>query len=431
MDRFRSYTRFVNPGLGGLLELTGRDFRFVRAKGTVLEDEEGRTYDDWVSGFGSLNLGHNPDHVREAILEFLKEEAPNLYVENLNPFSGRLAERLVELSGPAFETVFFSNSGSEAVEAAIKTAIASTRRPRIVYADKAWHGTTLGALSCMAKGAYREDFEGALAPFQEVPFGDLAALERALEGGDVAAYLVEPIQVEAGVRIPEGAYWKGARELCTKYGTLLIFDEVQTGLGRTGSFTAWQGYGVTPDLFVLAKSLGGGLVPIGATVIGSGVWKRAYGGSYTRAELHNSTFGGNALACRAAMATLDLLGDPGFLDAVQQAGTRLFLALSRALAGRSVVERLSWKGMLGGIQLKDGSHPWVSSENLGLRDLEGAPAAGFLFCERLARRRILVQVCAHDWSVVRVEPPLVVSREACDRFVQAVDEAVGWMEKNA
>lgn len=431
MDRFRSYTKFVNPGLGGLLELTGRDLRFVRAKGCVLEDEEGRPYDDWVSGFGSLNLGHNPDHVQDAIREFLQKDAPNLYVENLNPYSGKLGERLIELAGPAFETVFFCNSGSEAVEAGIKTAIAATRRPRIVYADKAWHGTTLGALSCMAKGPYREDFEGALAPFREVPFGDLGALERALQAGDVAAFLVEPIQVEAGVRIPEAAYLKGARELCTKHGALLIFDEVQTGLGRTGAFTAGQAYGVTPDLFMLAKSLGGGLVPIGATVIGADLWKRAYGGSYTRAELHNSTFGGNALACRAAMAALEKLGDTAFLRDVDQTGRRLFAALEKVADGNAVIERLSWKGLLGGLKLREASHPWVQSENLGLKDLEGAPASGFLFCERLARRGILVQVCAHDWSVVRVEPPLIVSPEACDRFVDAVADAVHWMEKNA
>jgi putrescine aminotransferase len=430
MDGFRAYSAHVNPGLGALLELTGRDHRWVRARGGTLEDDQGRRYDDWISGFGSLNLGHNPEAVKAAIREHLDTDVPNLYVENLNPYAGRLAERLIAAAGPGFETVFFSNSGSEGVEAALKTALVATGRTRVAYAEGGYHGTTLGALSCMARGPYRADVEAVLPAFQEVPFGDLDALERRLEAGDVAAFLLEPLQVEAGVRIAEPAYLRGVRDACRRNGVLLIFDEVQTGMGRTGTLFAWQGCGVAPDLFVLAKSLGGGLLPIGATVMAEGLWKKAFG-TPRRSELHNSTFGGNALSCRAALATLDVVEDPDFLRRVRERAETLFADLGRVLAGRGMVDRLTWKGLLGGLRLKEGTHPWLRPESLGLKDLEGMPTSGVLLVERLARRRILVQLCAHDWSVVRIEPPLTVEPEACARFVDAVGEAVRWLEDNA
>jgi acetylornithine/succinyldiaminopimelate/putrescine aminotransferase len=430
MDGYRAYTKHVNPGLGALLELTGRDLRLVRGRGGVLEDAAGRRYDDWISGFGSLNLGHNPEPIKAAIRSHLESDAPNLYVENLNPHAGLLAERLVAAAGPGFETVFFSNSGSEAVEAALKTAIAATGRRRIVHAEGSYHGTTLGALSCMARGPYRKDFEAVLAPAAEVPFGDLGALERELSAGDVAAFILEPIQVEAGVRVATTEYLQGAKALCAKAGALLIFDEVQTGMGRTGTLFAWQGYGVAPDLFTLAKSLGGGLVPIGATVTGRGLWTNAFRG-FRRSEIHNSTFGGNALACRAALATLEIVAAPKFLAGVQDRAAKLFSALEKALSGCGAVERVAWRGLLGGIRLREGTHPWLRSENLGLKDLEGEPVSGVLFVERLARRQILVQLCGHDWSVVRVEPPLTVDPEVCGRFVEAVADAARWLEKNA
>jgi acetylornithine/succinyldiaminopimelate/putrescine aminotransferase len=429
MDGYAAYARHVNPGLGRFLELSGRDVRFVSGRDTVLEDADGVAWDDWIAGFGSLNLGHNPPAIKAALAEHLAGCAPGLFVESLNPFAGELAARLVALAGERFETCFLSNSGAEAIEAALKTALLATRRPRIAYAEGGYHGTTLGALACMARGPYRADLDSVLAAFRAVPFNDAAALEKALAEGDVAAFLVEPIQMEAGARIAESGYLHAAREACRRHGALLIFDEVQTGLGRTGALFAWQHAGVEPDVLVSAKALGGGLVPIGATLMARGLWERAYPG-YLRAEIHNSTFGGNALACRAALATLDVVADPAFLDSVRRRGEALFSSLRAALSGTACVERITGRGLLGGIALRGTSHPWTTWENLGLEELAGHPTAGALVVERLARRRILAQVCAHDWSVVRVEPPLTVDDATCARFVDAVAEAVRWLEQH-
>jgi putrescine aminotransferase len=429
MDGYAAYTRHVNPGLGRFLELSGRDTRFVSGHGGVLEDADGGTWDDWVAGFGSLNLGHNPPAIKAALAEHLALDAPGLYVESLNPFAGELAARLVALAGEELDTVFFSNSGAEAVEAAIKTALLATGRPRVAYAEGGYHGTTLGALGCMARGPYRADLDGVLPGFREVPFGDARALEAALAAGDVAAFLVEPIQMEAGARIAGTDYLAAARAACRRHGALLIFDEAQTGLGRTGALFAWQHTGVEPDVLVSAKALGGGLVPIGATLMRRGLWERAYPG-YLRAEIHNSTFGGNPLACRAALVTLEIVAEPGFLAGVRRRGDALFAALRAALADSPAVERVSGRGLLGGIKLRPAAHPWLAWDSFGLDELAGYPIAGALVLERLARRRIVAQVCAHDWSVVRVEPPLTVDDAACARFVDAFRDAVRWLERH-
>ena len=424
-DAFADYERHVNPTLGAFLRVAGRDVRFVRATGGTLEDDTGRAWTDWISGFGAFPLGHNPPALTAVMQAHLASGAPMLFVESLNPYAGALAARLVRATGGAFETCLFGNSGAEAVEAALKTAMLATGRPRVAYADGAYHGTTLGALGCMARGPYRADLDAALAPFVEVPFGDLAALEKALAARDIAAFIVEPIQVEAGVRLAPSAYLDAARDACRRTGALFIVDEVQTGLGRTGSLFA-SCPAVVPDVLILAKALGGGLVPIGATLLGEGLWQRAYG-SHLKAEIHASTFGGNSLACRVALAMLDTVDDERFLAGVRARGAALFGALQSALAGSPAVERVSWRGLLGGIALRPTRHPWLAWENLGLPELAAQPVAGALVVERLARSSILAQVCAHDWSVVRVQPPLTVDDAACARFVAALTDAIAWL----
>jgi len=425
MDHFEAFTRHVNPPLGKFLKLSGRDLHFVRARGCVLETDDGRRFDDWVAGFGSFNLGHNPPELKEALSGHLAQDAPNLFVENLNPFAGELAEKLVKAAGAGFETCLFGNSGTEAVEAALKTAVLATGRSGIVYAEEGFHGVTLGALGCMAKGIYREGLEGVIPRFREIPFGNLEALGRVLAFGDIAAFLVEPIQVEAGVRIPAERYLSDAAEVCRKHGTLLILDEVQTGMGRTGAFLAGAG----ADVVVLAKSLGGGLMPIGAAILGEGLRARAYP-DYLRCEISATTFGGNAPACRIASKAVDRVVDPAFLAGVRARGADLFGRLGDRVAHSPSVERLSWRGLLGGIRFRPVENPALSWENLGLPELAAYPVAGALVVERLARRGILAQVCAHDWSVLRIEPPLTVGAEECGRFVEALSDAVGWMDDN-
>jgi putrescine aminotransferase len=433
MDGYQAYAQRVNPAVARFLELTGRDLRIVRGEGAALVTADGQRYDDWVAGFGAANLGHNPPALLEAARAQLESGAPNLLVENLNPSAGALAEALCAAAGGRFAaggTAFFCNSGAEAVEATIKIALAATGRPKVAYASGGYHGATLGALACMARGLYRDPFERALPAFVEVPFGDGAALERALAAGDVAGFLVEPVQAEAGMRFAAAGYLSAAREACRRAGALLIFDEVQTGMGRTGTLFAFQGLGVEPDLLALAKSLGGGLVPIGCALAADGLWSRAFGG-FERAEIHGSTLGGNALACAVAARTLRLLSDEKLLAGVRARGERLFAELSRALGGSKLVARVEGRGLLGGVEVAPVDHPWLDWKNLGVPELDGRPVGAALLALRLFKRRIFATVCGHHWGVLRVEPPLTVDDAACARFVDAVAEAVAWLEEAA
>lgn len=422
---FRAFAQYVNPPLARFLALSGRGQRFVRAEGCTLETDERELYADWIAGFGSLNLGHNAPALLAAMKRHLDESAPNLYVEALNPFAGRLAERLVRAAGAGFGTCYFCNSGAEAVEAAVKLAMAATGRRGIVYCEGGYHGTTLGALSMMARGEYRSPFEPLLADFHAIAFNDLRALSQALERKP-AAFVLEPVQVESGLRWPDPGYLSAARAACRAAGTLLVLDEVQTGMGRTGRLFAYQHEDAPPDLLVLAKSLGGGLMPLGAVVAGKGLFEQAYGDPL-RCEIHNATFGGNALACRLGCETLEILQASGFLEDVARRGELLARRVREALANHPLVTRIVFQGLLGGVTLKETGHPWFSWAHWGVDELCGRPASGPLLVHRMLRRRFLVQVCGHDWSTLRIEPPLIVSEAQCAAFVGALREELDWI----
>ena len=421
-----AYAEYVNPTFGRFLSMTGRDLHLVHARGTTLTSADGRSFDDWVAGFGVFNLGHNPEVVLDAVRQALDSNAPNLFPENVNPAAAELASALTRAAGAPFEIAHFTNSGSESVEMALKSAIVATGRTKIAYADRAFHGTTIGAISCAGKGPFREGLEGVLHEFVEVPFGDAGALER----DDLAAFIIEPVQMEGGARVAPIEYLREVSAICRKRGTLLLFDEVQTGMGRSGRLFAFQALGVVPDVVILAKALGGGVMPIGATLMSRELWSRAWS-PYTRCHASDTTFGGNTLSCRAALAALSALTDPDFLANVRARGEELFAALHARIGHSPVVARISSLGLMGGIALRESSHPWLGWTALGMPELEGHSVAGPLLIDRLQREGILAQVCAHDWSVVRVEPPLIVSRETCERFVDAFARAVAWLEANA
>src|SRR5271166_2994466 len=243
-------------------------------------------------------IGRNHPSVREALKAVLDSELPNLVQMGVSVLSGVLAERLLEFV-PHLDKVFFSNSGAEAVEAAIKFARAATRRPGIVYCGHGFHGLSYGALSLMGDKTFRTGFEPLVPDCVEIPFNDLPALEQALAARNVAAFVVEPIQGK-GVNMPDQAYLKRAAELCRRHGTLFVADEIQTGLGRTGRFLATEHYGVEPDVVLLAKALSGGHVPVGAVLMRKRVFDTVFD-RMDRAVVHGSTFGKNDLAMAAGI----------------------------------------------------------------------------------------------------------------------------------
>ncbi len=419
------HRRFVNPAFAELLSMAGYGRTFVRAQGMELEDLEGARYLDFVAGYGSLNFGHNPPPLREALTEILAAQVPSFAQVDFNALEGLAAERLANALPSGLDKVFFCSSGTEAVEAGIKLARAATGRRRMLSCEGAYHGLTLGALSLHGSPAARRRFEPLLPGNEQMPFDDLQALERELKRGEVAAFVVEPILGEGGAIAPRPGFLPAALELCHRHGALLILDEVQTGMGRTGRTLACEWDGVVPDAVALAKSLGGGLVPVGALVARDKVFRRAYGTTQTCQD-HNNTFGGGALAMTAVLASLALLERERLAERAETEGRYLREQLERLAKRHKSIREVRGRGLLLGIKFEDASRGLL--EKTPLKGI--GQASSFLLVQSVALRlaaehRILAQSAVNDPGVLKVTPPLIVTREQSERFVAALDRVLG------
>src|SRR6185369_11269103 len=400
----------------------------VRAKGTSIWDDQGRQYLDLLAGFGAVNLGHNPEGLIERMVEFLRDDVLNLVHVGPQPHAAELARQLAQLVGPPLEITLLSNSGGEAVEAGMKLARAATGRSHFVYADGGFHGTGLGSLSIMGHQRLRAPFEPLLSNCQAVPFGDLEALERALRGRQAAAFVVEPIQAEAGIVLPAAGYLKAAQELCTKYGTLFVLDEVQTGLGRTGSLFAFQQHGFVPDVLVLGKSLGGSMVPLSATLTSRVIQQKAYG-LQAKFDLHGTTYSGNAFACRVGVEVLKQVQEQGLAQRSARLGAWLIEELRSALAGHPLVREVRGLGLLVGIELGPTDSGFFQRAFSGVVESVSEKVFGQWLSVRLLERGIVCQPASQHWNVLRLEPPLTISEAELSRAVTEIARLLGQYTK--
>ena len=413
------YAQHVNPQWARLLGLLEMDVRYERCVGAELFTADGRRIVDFLSGYCVHNVGHNHPDVVEALQRELARCGPAMIQTHVADLAGELAERLCARAGGRLSKAFFASSGSEGVEAAIKFARAHTRRTAILAAEHAFHGLTCGALSLMSDEFWREGFGPLLPGVETVPFGALEALERELKSKQFAAFIVEPIQSEAGVRVPDADYLRNVEALCRRYGTLFVLDEVQTGMYRTGTFLAAHQFGVEPDIVVLAKALSGGLVPVGAVLMSDEVCDSVYS-SLPRAFVHTSTFGENSLAMRAGLATLEVLEHEGLGKRAIESGKYLRDQLTAGLREFEMVREIRGMGLLMGIEFK-------APKQLRLRipyEAFGAVHGG-MFGQILVMRLFrdfgfLTQVCGNNFTVLKVAPPLVVEEVQMDAFVAAV-----------
>ena len=427
MDGFEGYRRHVNPALCRLEEMCRISRRFVKAEGNYLWDDEGAEYLDFLSGHGSQSFGHNHPAVARAVMDRMNSRTPVVYGFAASPYMGQAAAMMVERAGPPLERVLFTNSGTEAVEEAVKLARAATRRPRIIYCHKAYHGVTMGSLSMMEKGPWRDPFEPLMPEFHAIPFNDLAALKAELESGDCAALVVEPVQAEGGIVLPSAGYLKSAGDLCNKYGALLALDEAQTGLGRTGRIFAFQHFGVTPDILILAKALGGGLLPAGAALTSGEVFDAAYGSTATCYATW-PTFGGNSLSCAAIESALSLLDGENLVDRAARMGDLLMEKLKSQFGGHPLITDIRGLGLLAGVEFGPAPHPWLEFKNMGLEEFGGSNSMALLAKRKLLEERVLTDVCGHDWSVLKLEPPLTVTGEEIGRLIAAMAKTLDWLE---
>lgn len=417
-DTIETWVKSINPSFIKLLGLLGYGRVFVRAEGTRFWDARGRSYTDFLAGFGSVCVGHHHPRLVSRIERFLREEQPvNLVNIGPGPYNAELARTFVERLGEPLSAMMLASSGGEAVEAGMKLARAATRRRGFVYCRNGYHGTNFGSLSVMGEGRMRKPFEPLLSDCVRVPFGDLRALRRALRSRRMAGFVVEPLQAEGGVVLPPPGYLAEAQALCRRYGTLLILDEVQTGLGRTGHLFAFEGEGFVPDVLVLAKALGAGMVPISAALTHPRIHRKAYGGM-GRFDLHSSTYGGNALGCVVATETLRIVEEEGLVDRSRDLGKRLLSGLRARVGTHPLVREVRGRGLLVGIEL--GPTP---------RSMLGrtAPALMRVLCRaafaqwinlRLLEAGIVSQPASHAWDVLRLEPPLTISEQAIDEVVE-------------
>jgi len=415
----RAYANYVNPSFIELLGVLGYGRVFTRASDVWLWDSEGRRYLDCLAGFGSVNLGHNHPALTARLHALLDEQV--LHFCHTGPAAGAaaLAEALASRLASPLEISLFASSGAEAVEAGLKLARAATGRTDFLSCDGGFHGTTLGTLSVMGAARLRAPFEPLLAGCHRVPFGDLAALERALDAHRCAAFLVEPVQAEGGVVLPPPGYLAAAQALCKSRGTLLVLDEIQTGLGRTGTLFAHQAEGMVPDVLCLAKALSGGLAAISVAVTSRALFDKAYGAA-GRFDLHSSTYQGNAFSCAAALKTLELIDELGLTARSTERGEQLLAGLRARLNGHPLVKEIRGRGLLVGIEFGPTGSSWLDKLAPALVGKVSETMFGQWVAVKLLEAGILAQPASSRWNVLRLEPPLTIGAGEIESVVEAV-----------
>lgn len=417
------YADYVNPQWVRFLDLLQMNVQYTRCIGAELHTADGDCILDFLSGYCVHNVGHNHPTVIAALKAELDRSGPAMLQSHVPELAGELAARLCRLAGGQLSKVFFCSSGSEGVETVIKFARAHTRRSGLLYAQGAFHGLTCGALSLMDNPFWGEGFGPLLPETNCIPFGDLDALEQKLKGNRIAAFIVEPVQAEGGIRIPQQGYLKAAQELCHRHGTLFVLDEVQTGMFRTGTFLAAHQFDVEPDMVVLAKALSGGLVPVGAVLMKDSVYDSVYT-SLKRAIVHSSTYSENALAMRAGLATLDVLERERLGESATTVGEDLRRRLRDALSGYEMVKEVRGLGLLSGIEFQAPSKMALRVPFETFRAIHAGMFGQMLVMRLFRQERILAQICGNNFMVLKVAPPLVVEARQVDYFVEAVERVV-------
>jgi ornithine--oxo-acid transaminase len=420
--------RHLNPKLGRVVRALGFDVDWAQAHGAYLIDRRGHAYLDLLSGYGVFAFGRNHPYIKEQLHRVLAADTPSLPQLGVSTLAGVLGEQLIARSPASLAAVLLTSSGTEAVEGALKLARAATGRPRILYCERGFHGLTLGALSVNGNAEFREQFGQLLAGCDAVPFGDHAALERELARGDVAAFIVEPVQGK-GVYIAPDEYLATAQALCRRAGTLLIVDEVQTGLGRTGQLLALEHWGLEPDMVTLAKALSGGFVPAGALLASRAVFDATFD-SMERSVVHGSTFGGGDLAAAAALAALTVLDREQLVARARKLG-ELLLELTLPLVGRfEIVRAVRGLGLMWAIELGPPSGRAARRLWEAIEHRQPGLFAQTVTIPLFRDHRILTQVAGHHMNVIKALPPLVIEEQDLRRFVSALEQVLSQAEEH-
>lgn len=419
---FELHEQFLNTQMVRVLKTIGYDRVYTRAVGPYLYDAEGQEYLDLLSGFGVFALGRNHPVVVQALQEVLIAELPDMVQMDVSLLSGLLAEAILARCPPNLTKMFFCNSGAEANEAAIKFARYTTRREKIVYCEHGFHGLTLGALSLNGEDVFREGFGPLLPGCIAVPFNDIAALEAALRGQDVAAFIFEPIQGK-GVNIPSDDYLPEAAKLCAKYGTLFVADEVQTGMGRTGRFWASEHWNLEPDMILMAKALSGGFIPVGGVAMTGRIMDAVFN-RMDRAVVHGSTFSKNNMAMAAGLATLKVIEDEKLVENADRIGKEIVDGIGAMIPKYDFLKEVRGKGLMIAVEFGSPNSLLRKAAFAGLEAANKGLFSQTITIPLFKNHRILSQVAGHGMNVVKFLPPLVVNGKDRDWILSAMEAVI-------
>ncbi|MBN1221952.1 MAG: putrescine aminotransferase [Candidatus Aminicenantes bacterium] len=405
-ETVRGFKEHINPGFleyrkGVSTDYTALEWRDSR---TTFQDIHGKTYIDCLGGFGMYNTGHRHPKIIRAVKNQLKKQALHS-LEILDPLRPMLGKLVAMITPGKLQYSFFCNSGSEAVEGAFKITKLHTQRKVFIAATRGYHGKTAGALSATARGDFRQPFMPLLPGFIHLPYGDADSIEAVAKAGEmsgdrVAAVILEPVQGEGGINVPPPDYFPKVRQICDRYGALFIIDEVQTGMGRTGKLWGCEHYGVAPDIMTVGKSFGGGVIPVAAFVSTKEIWQKLTPNPF----LHTSTFGGNTLACAAAIASIKVTLEENLPQRAAESG-KYFLANLKDLVQRF-------------------NRFCIEARGLGLMMAVefNSDRVGFEVAKRLFDAGILVAGTLFKAKTLRFQPPLIITRKEIDFVLETLEK---------
>jgi acetylornithine/succinyldiaminopimelate/putrescine aminotransferase len=414
----------INPAFVKMLKTIGFDKAYVRGEGCHLWDADGNKYLDLLTGWGVFALGRNHPKIKAILHQLMREDMPNLVRMDCSLLSGLVAEKLATHAGGDLSRVFFCNSGTEAVEGAIKFARCYTGRQEIVYCDHAFHGLTTGSLAINGAEFFRERFGDLLPGGRKVPFNDIEALERELASKRAAAFVLEPVQGKSCEVVKDG-YLAEAQRLCRKFGTQLVLDEVQSGLGRTGKWFCYQHWPeVEPDIVCTSKALSGGYVPVGAVITRPKIMDCVFN-SMERCVFHSNTFGQNDMAMAAALATLHVIEEDRLVENAAEMGEYAIAGLREIARDCPFVSEVRGKGLMFGI---DFARPRQSLKLKVAWDMLHTLNFGvfgqMIVIPLMQKHRILTQVAGYHTEVIKFLPPITITREDIDWFLAAMSDVL-------
>jgi acetylornithine/succinyldiaminopimelate/putrescine aminotransferase len=410
----------INPQFVKVLKIIGFNKCYDKAEGMYLYDIDGNKYWDFLGGYGVFNIGRNQPFVKEVLKDYIDSDSASLIKMEAPLESGLLAKKLLALV-PAknLDNVFFTNSGTECVETAIKFAHA-TGRKKILYLEHAFHGLTNGSVAINGNKEFREGFEPYIPGCESIALNDITALEEKLSTKEFGAFIFEPIQGK-GVYMPDPSFLTKAEELCNKTGTLFVADEIQTGLGRCGTMFCFEQYGLTPDMILISKALSAGFVPVGAVLTKRSVYEKVFT-SLDRCVVHSTTFGQNNLACICGLATLEVFEKEELIPRAKAMGDYFIERLNTLKGTYEFVKDIRGKGLMIGIEF---GPPEKLTLKMGwnlINKINEGLFAQVISMSLMRKYRILTQVSGHKVNIIKVLPPLIISKADIDYFVDSLDE---------